>query len=53
MAITVKCDYCGKPIPEVAYTIAVNGVYPDGLRPIAGTYHLHYDCIVPWRERDK
>lgn len=50
MSITLVCDFCKKPITEVAYRITSTSA--RDLTPINPPHDLHYDCIVPWRLRD-
>ena len=48
--VKYECDHCGQSIKGVVYTLrpmSDSGAYlHDG-------YHLHYDCLIPWREADK
>ena len=52
MAIKTVCDYCHKEIKEVAYVIQPTDAQTRKPLGFPG-YDLHYDCIVPWREKDK
>jgi hypothetical protein len=48
--IKYECDHCKRPIKEVAYVITPTTT--EGT-PLNNGYHLHYDCIIPWRESDR
>ena len=48
--IRIECDECKKVIEDVAYTVTpVDAKRPES--PSLGRTHLHWDCIIPWRNK--
>lgn len=50
MAVKYVCDHCKRPITDVAYVITPTATNGQALH---SGHHLHYDCIIPWRESDR